>query len=142
MSDSYHDDLDQTLEQYHQYRDSVVELQRNLQAISCSVTAPRRVVTVTVGPDGGVVDLKFPTNAYKRMTPAELAKVVVTTMSDARDKARSEVAKLLAPVMPPGMAVDDVLDGKADLLAMLPEEPRTAANASTGGLGVAAQVSR
>jgi hypothetical protein len=83
------------------------------------VTSPRQVVTATVGPHGEVIGLAFPTSAYKRMAPAELATVIIKTIQEAREKSLSQSADLLRPMLPKGFSAEDMLSGKADVQAML-----------------------
>lgn len=122
----YDQQIEQTLAKYREQRAGLGELQRRLGEISCSATAPRQTVSVTVGHQGEVVDLKFPTGAYKRMAPSELAAAILSTIGEARSKALDEAAELLSPMLPSGMAARDIVAGKADLQAMMPVEPRVA----------------
>ncbi|WP_433261109.1 YbaB/EbfC family nucleoid-associated protein [Actinosynnema sp. CS-041913] len=135
MSTSYEHEMERTLAQYHEQRAGLADLQRALGEVSCSATAPRKVVTVSVGSQGEVTSLKFPTEAYKRMVPAELAEVILTTINDARSQALDETAKLLGAIMPPQFDARAIVEGKADLQAMMPAEPRTAADILNGITG-------
>lgn len=128
MSANYDEQLEQTIAKYREQRDGLVELQRSLGTISCSATAPRQVVTVSVGHQGEITSLKFPTDAYKRMVPAELSEAILTTVNEARAKALDEAAKLLAPMLPEKFNAREIVEGKADLQSMMPPEPRTAAD--------------
>jgi DNA-binding protein YbaB len=126
VSAPYDQQIEQTLAKYREQRAGLGELQRRLSAISYSATSPRQVVSVTVGHQGEVTELKFPSGAYKRMAPAELAAVILSTIGEARSKALDEAASLLSPILPPGVVAKDLVAGKADLQAMMPLEPRTA----------------
>lgn len=77
------------------------EIDRRLAGISVSATAPRNVVTVTVGQYGQIKDLSFPSAAYRGMAPADLAETLMNTLRQAQAQAREEVAILLASVSPP-----------------------------------------
>ncbi|MFC0108376.1 YbaB/EbfC family nucleoid-associated protein [Kibdelosporangium aridum] len=81
--------------------DDLAALHRRVAEISVSVTAPRKVVTVTVGQHGQITDLQFPSSAYLGLTPADLATTVMRTLRQAQAQARERVATLLAPVVPP-----------------------------------------
>ena len=69
--------------------------------MTVSATAPRGVVTITVGQHGQIIDLQFPSAAYRGMAPADLANTLLQTLRRAQAQAREEVAILMAPVMPP-----------------------------------------
>jgi DNA-binding protein YbaB len=94
--------------------------QDQLRALSHTVVAPRRVVSVTVGHGGAVKDIKFPNGAYKNLAPAELASVVLKTIKDAQDQVALEAADIIAPTLPPGMDARKLFTGEADLQAVLP----------------------
>ncbi|MCE7001558.1 YbaB/EbfC family nucleoid-associated protein [Kibdelosporangium philippinense] len=76
-------------------------VRRRVAEISVSVTAPRKVVTITVGQHGQITDLQFPTSAYLGLSPADLATTVMRTLRQAQAQARERVATLMAPVVPP-----------------------------------------
>jgi DNA-binding protein YbaB len=120
---SYEAQLEESLALYNRRREELGDLQRKMSEVSATVTAPRRVVTVTMGHDGEIRDLKFPTAAFKNMTSTELATVVRTTINDARTAVFDQMAELLAPMMPPGLAAGDVVRGKADLTTIMPADP-------------------
>lgn len=122
MSSSLQEQLERTLEEYRRKREDLRGMQAKMADISASVTASRNVVSVTVGQHGDVTGITFPTAAYKSMVPSELAKVVLETVRKAQEKAREELAQLMEPMMPPGFAVRDLLAGKADLDALVPDE--------------------
>lgn len=123
MVPDYEEQYEQALEEYRRQRESLVEVQARLRTISCAATAPRRSVTVTVGPHGELTDLRFPTNGYKKMPPAELASVILATFAEARSKALDEVANLMAPLLPPGVPARDLVAGDVDLVEPMPENP-------------------
>ncbi|MEC3975214.1 YbaB/EbfC family nucleoid-associated protein [Amycolatopsis sp. H20-H5] len=122
---NYEEQLEQSIAQYREQQAGLVEFQRALGNISCSATAPRQVVTVSVGCQGEVTSLRFPTDAYKRMVPAELSEVILATINEARAQAMDEYAELLSPLLPEGINAKDIVTGKADLGAMLPADPFT-----------------
>lgn len=123
MSDPYTDEYDRLVGEYQQQYRRLADTQRRLREIACTVTAPRRVVSVTVGHGGVVTEVAFPTSAYKRMTPTELAAVVLETITAAREQATAEAATVLAPSMPAGVDAQALLSGSVDLQSMLPETP-------------------
>lgn len=132
MSTNHDEQLEQSIAKYREQREGLVDLQRDLGAISCSATAPRQVVTVSVGHQGEVTSLKFPSDAYKRMVPAELSEAILTTINEARAKALDEAAKLLAPMLPERFNAREIVEGKANLRSMMPPEPRTAVDVLGG----------
>lgn len=117
--------MQEALQAYQDKRQGLVEMRTKLAAVTATAKAPRQAVVVTVNGQGQVTDLKFPTDAYKRMAPAELASTITKTINDARDQARRQSADLLSPVLPPGVSVDAIVKGDdIDLNAVLPADVR------------------
>lgn len=89
-------------------------LHRRVAEISVSVTAPRKVVTVTVGRHGQITDLQFPTNTYRGLSPADLATTVIRTLRQAQAQVREQVATLMAPLVPPHFDLTGPLPAETD----------------------------
>lgn len=123
MSTGYAQQMEEALAQYQRRRKELAAFQRDAAEIAVTVTAPRKVVSVTIGNGGTVKEIKFPTTAYKNLSGPELAKVLVKTIEDARSQALDKVAELLAPMLPPGLDARQVVRGSADLDTVMPEDP-------------------
>jgi hypothetical protein len=106
-----------------QRRAALTRLRADLSTVSGTATAPRRVVSVTVGPRGELTELRFPTGVYRSMAPAELASVIMKTVAEAHEQATNRWAELLTPMLPNGLSATAVLAGTADLSDMVPDEP-------------------
>jgi DNA-binding protein YbaB len=111
--------MNDALAAYQQQREQLTHAREKLNTVTNSVTSPRQVVTATVGRHGEVIGLSFPTSAYKRMAPAELASVIIKTIQEAREKSLSQSADLLKPMLPKGFSAEDMLSGKTDVQTML-----------------------
>jgi DNA-binding protein YbaB len=125
MSTNHDEQLERLLATYRDQVAGLADTQARLAAISCSATAPRQTVTATVGNQGEILDLKFPTDAYKRMAPKELSNAILTTIREAREKSLAEAAAILAPMLPDGMDAHQIVSGKADLRSLMPREPHS-----------------
>ncbi|WP_326782854.1 YbaB/EbfC family nucleoid-associated protein [Streptomyces sp. NBC_00151] len=119
----FDDQIAELLADYQRERENVMDLQQKLASVSCSAAAPRNTVKVTVGAQGDISGLEFPTKAYRKMTPKELADAILKAVSDARNKAKIEVAELMA-VQLPGANITAWMEGTPDLQGILPEEPQ------------------
>ncbi|MFB9909028.1 YbaB/EbfC family nucleoid-associated protein [Allokutzneria oryzae] len=124
MSTSYTEQVEHLMAQYREQYEALQRTQRRLREISCTVTAPRQTVSVTAGHGGVITDVKFPTGAYKRMAPAELAAAVLSTITEAQDKAAAEAAEAVAPSLPPGVDARKLFTGDVDLQSLLSPEPQ------------------
>lgn len=123
MTLQYDQQLEESLARYRRRREELGEFQRGMAAIAVTVTAPRKVVSVTIGNAGELRELRFPTAAYRNMTPGELASVITRAFEDARSEALDRAADLLSAMLPQGLDARQLIRGKADLTAMLPEDP-------------------
>jgi DNA-binding protein YbaB len=123
MPGPYDQQIEDLLEQYRRQRDEAAETRRRINETTSTVTAPRQTVKITVGAQGEVTAIEFPTGAYRRMPPRELADVLLTTLRQARAEALEGVAGVLAGRLPPGVTVPDLLQGRVDPAAVLPEDP-------------------
>ncbi|MFC8964812.1 YbaB/EbfC family nucleoid-associated protein [Streptomyces sp. NBC_01281] len=123
MPSPYDQQIEDLLEQYRRQREQAAETRRRINATTSTATAPRQTVKVTVGAQGEVTAIEFPTGAYRRMAPKELADVLLATIQQARSEALDGVAGVLAGELPPGVTVADLLQGRVDPTALLPEDP-------------------
>ncbi|MEV4703726.1 YbaB/EbfC family nucleoid-associated protein [Actinoplanes sp. NPDC049316] len=123
---NFNERIENLFQEYERQRSSLTEMQQKMREISVSATSPRREVTVTVGQNGVLTDVTFPTGAYKRLTPAELTAVIMQTYADAKEQALQRAAELLAPVLPEGMDAQALVRGTAGAETFLPAEPRMA----------------
>jgi DNA-binding protein YbaB len=122
MMGIYKDRAEEAFAQYQERRAKAAELRRVITAISATAVAPREVVKVTVSGKGDVTAIEFPTSAYKRMAPTELATVLLATIREARAKALYAAAEVMMPELPKGLNFIDLIEGKADLEAAAPDE--------------------
>ncbi|MEU9123881.1 YbaB/EbfC family nucleoid-associated protein [Streptomyces sp. NPDC048506] len=123
MASPYDERIEELLEEYRRQRQEAGELQQRLREISATGTAPRQTVKVTVGAQGELTGVEFPTGAYRRMAPAELTEAILGAARSAREAALAQAGELMASHLPAEIPAVDFLQGTADLTAMLPEQP-------------------
>jgi hypothetical protein len=99
--------MDGLLAEFERQRVALAELQREMQNLSETSTSPRREVSVTVGQNGVLTDIQFPSSAFRRMTPGELSSVLM--------------AKMLQPHLSDGADADDLVRGTAKSEAYMPD---------------------
>ncbi|AGZ38792.1 YbaB/EbfC family nucleoid-associated protein [Actinoplanes friuliensis] len=136
----FNERIEHLFEEYQRQRASFSTLQQQMREISASATSARHEVTVTVGQSGVLTDIRFPTSAYKRLTPAELTATIMQTFAEAKEEATSQAAAILAPMLPDGMDARAMVSGQAGVDTYLPAEPRMATSVrEILGLGRAAK---
>lgn len=114
---------EEALARYRELRRDAANVQRQMLEISGTAVSKRQSVKITVNVHGEISAIEFPTGAYKRMTPTELADAIKSTTQEAKAKALEDLDALMQPKMTTGMSFKDLIQGKADLVAGLPEEP-------------------
>lgn len=119
----YQESVDDLLAQYQRHRENLADARRALEEITCTATAPRRVVSVTVDQQGAVTDIRFPTTAYKTMTKGDLSAALLATIGEARAEAMRRASEVMAPLMPPWLPKMDFSSGSFELDAVLPADP-------------------
>ncbi|WP_320773016.1 YbaB/EbfC family nucleoid-associated protein [Streptomyces sp. CRN 30] len=123
MSTPFDEQIEQLQETYRAQLAQVADLQRRMREVTGTATAKAQAMKVTVGPQGELLSVEFPTNAYRRMAPKELADLLVSTVQEARSKATGELAKVLNPHLPDEVEAERLLDGTADVGKLLPADP-------------------
>jgi DNA-binding protein YbaB len=123
MTTPYDQQIEELLDQYRKQREEIAETRRQLDESTATVTAPKQVVKVTVGAQGEVRAIEFPTAAFRRMPPKELANTLLTTIQQARVKALEKTGELVSTRLPAGVTMADLLQGKANPTDLLSKDP-------------------
>ncbi|MFE2718459.1 YbaB/EbfC family nucleoid-associated protein [Streptomyces mirabilis] len=123
VSTPYDQQIEGLFEEYRKARSASAERFRQIQEISATATAPRQSVKVTVGVRGDITALEFPTGAYRRMAPAELSQAILAAIQEARAKALAQLSDMDLGGVLSAMNPTDLLQGKVDPAAVLPEDP-------------------
>src|SRR5579859_1130054 len=113
MSLPFDGELEALMEEYRKRRARTAELQRQIREISATASTPRQTVKVKVGAQGDLQSIEFPTGAYKRMAPNELAEAIMAATAEAKVKAMEALRELMQPEMPAGLNFMDLIQGKA-----------------------------
>lgn len=123
MSGQYDQEIEDLLALYRRQRAEAAETRRRINEVTGTATAPRQAVKVTVSAQGDVTAIDFPTGAYHGLAPKELSEILLATIHQARAKALEQVAELTSLALPAGVSVTDMLQGRLDPTALLPETP-------------------
>ena len=123
MTTPFDHQIEELLREYRKQRDAIADMRRQIQETTVTVTAPKQAVKVTVGAQGEVQAIEFPTTAFRRMPQKELADILLTTIQQARVKALEKTGEVVSARLPAGVTMTDLLQGKADPTDILPAEP-------------------
>ncbi|MGW7578914.1 YbaB/EbfC family nucleoid-associated protein [Streptomyces sp. NPDC054765] len=122
MSTPYDQQIEDLLAEYRDAREQSVDTRRQINEIQATVTAPRQVVKATVGAQGQVLALDFPTGAYRNMAPKDLSRVIQATLDQARTKALSQVMEVAVGRLPEGITPVDMVKGDFDPRDLFPPD--------------------
>ncbi|MCW2541933.1 MAG: hypothetical protein JWN95_3658 [Frankiales bacterium] len=117
--DELQEQLNQITNEYDGIRQRAIERNETLAALSETFTDGKGTVSVTVGVAGNISELKFMSQRYREMAPAELADLIMTAISSAQERARKQLTDQLPTTMLGGINTADLLSGKADFSALL-----------------------
>lgn len=123
MATPFDQEIEELLDQYRKKRAEVADMRRRLDETTATATAPKQVVKVTVGAQGEVTAIEFPTAAFRRLPPKELADTLLNTIQQARAKALEKTNELVSAHLPAGVSLADLIQGKANPTDLLPEDP-------------------
>jgi len=141
MTSPMHDRIEQAYAAFEKQKAAISGLEQAMASAETTVTAKNRAVTVTVDGRGDVVEIKFPTNAYRTMAPAELGNLLVETAKTAREQARETATGMFEALLPARMPLLGVLNGKRgfdemmDAAVRLVSEPLPGADRPGGNGG-------
>ncbi|MFI0444814.1 YbaB/EbfC family nucleoid-associated protein [Actinomadura sp. 6N118] len=99
------------------------ELHEQLEKNTTTASAERRMLSVTVGPQGELVALKFNDDGYRSLSSKELAEIIVTTVGKARTRALSKINDAIVPTLPAGLNWDALLKGGTNVIDAIPDDP-------------------
>lgn len=123
MSDPFSAATEALAEEYRRQIASFDDLKRQLEAVEGTAVSPRRELTVTMGNHGVLKELKFLSNAHRKLTAAELSDLVNRTITDARAQADAGIAEILRPMLPAHVDPKVAMRGDFAIGDLLSEEP-------------------
>jgi DNA-binding protein YbaB len=119
----YDDAVEKLMAEYQQQLEKLGEHQRKMSELTGTAASQRKQVSVTVGPQGELLELKFLTDAYREMAPAELSKIIIDTFSAARNALVAQQRELMAANAPAGVNIGALFGPDADLTKAAPRTP-------------------
>ncbi|WP_163010876.1 YbaB/EbfC family nucleoid-associated protein [Streptomyces dangxiongensis] len=123
MSTPFDEQIEELRTGYQARLAQIGELQRRMSEVTGTATAKAQAMKVTVGPQGELLSVEFPTGAYRSMAPKELSDLIVATVQEARGKATAALAEIMTPHLPEGLDAARLLRGTADVARLMPSEP-------------------
>jgi DNA-binding protein YbaB len=119
----YDDAVEKLMAEYQQQLEKLGEHQRKMSELTGTGVSQRKQVSVTVGPQGELLELKFLTDSYREMAPVELSKIIIDTFAQARTALINQQRELMAANAPAGVNVGALFGPDADLTKAVPRNP-------------------
>jgi DNA-binding protein YbaB len=117
--------LEELLGDYEHLRRGVAAAREQMRTMHGAAATSDGTIKVTVDSRGGLTRLELAPRAYRRFAPSQLAAEIVRLTAEARDQVTSEMAEVMAPLLPDGVSYADLLSGAADPAAVTPDAPLT-----------------
>jgi DNA-binding protein YbaB len=114
MSSPFQDQLDEAMAALREQQTKIQQVQQDLQQASFSVRSKDRMVTATVAAQGELRELKFHSNDYRSMAPAELSAALVEVIAAARKQAAARVAETFQPLLGAGAKLRESMTGGSE----------------------------
>lgn len=118
--DVFHAAIGELAEEIGRQVERVREACGALNAIESTVTSADGLISVTVGSQGQVRDIKLNARVYRRLSPSELADALVRQIDRAVAAVSEQRRRIMEPLMPEGLCYDQVAGENVTLDALLP----------------------
>lgn len=103
--------LDHLLGQYDALRKSLSDAHASMRAVRGRAESDDHLISATVDSHGKLSALQFDPKVYRKLSPSQLAEVVVDVARRAEADAAEQLAAVLAPMLPDGVPVADLVRG-------------------------------
>jgi DNA-binding protein YbaB len=121
MTSAFESAMSEAMAELEKQRNELVRLQQHFNEHKTSARSKRRQISVTVDARGHLTDLKFHGQGYKTMAASDLAKLIVDTVSEARQAAEAQMWEAAGESLPEGVDLARAAAGKQDWSGLLDE---------------------
>ncbi|MGW2276427.1 YbaB/EbfC family nucleoid-associated protein [Streptomyces sp. NPDC001770] len=119
MSSGYQDQLRAVMGQLEERREQLLASRESIAARRVKTTSKDRMITVELGSQSEIRELKFNTEQYRSMAPAELSKALVEVLEKARTQLREELLAEAAPMLDLGRQMRESMLGGSPLASLI-----------------------
>lgn len=92
--------MERSLEQLRQTQERLAEASANLESVTAEAVSKDRMLSVTVNARGEIAEMRFHTEKYRMMAPAELAAAVIEVVERARRDVAQQVSTSMGALVP------------------------------------------
>lgn len=120
MDDELRESLEGLAARHQERLAGLRKMQQELREVKASARTRDGMVSVEVGPNGQLHDIRFGPRVYDRLTPQRLAHTIMKLVGEATEDAAGQLKEITAPFVPDGL-VQGLAEG--DLSGLLRDAP-------------------
>ena len=121
MSSPMRDQFEQAYADFERSYEAILKAEAEVRSTSSTVTSKNQAVAVTVDGNGEVTEIKFRSDAYRSMPPAELGALLVEVISEGRRKSLQTTAGQLQNLLPADLSALSMFSGDMSLEKVMHE---------------------
>lgn len=121
LNDEFRLTVEALAQEYNRQVDELRVAYAKLSELTATAESRDRMVSVTVGPRGQVQDIKLDPRAYRKLSPSQLAGTIMEQIRAATEQVAARTEELMAPFMPEGLPLEEVLGEGASIESFLPQ---------------------
>ncbi|MCG5220956.1 YbaB/EbfC family nucleoid-associated protein [Streptosporangium sp. KLBMP 9127] len=121
MTDVFRDTVEDLAAEYDRHLRQVKELFGKLDEVESTVRSDDGMVTVTVGRHGQVRAIELNPRVYRRLSPSELSRSLMTQINQATEAVARQSKELMEPLVPEGLPYEDIFGEGVGLDSFLPQ---------------------
>jgi DNA-binding protein YbaB len=113
--------MKEIMAEYEQARKDITKMQDAVEGAAGSARSKNRMISAAVDGRGEVTEVKFHGQNWRSMAPGELGKLVVATITAAREAAQKQMWSSMESMAPAGLDLSAAMSGRLDWSAATPE---------------------
>jgi DNA-binding protein YbaB len=113
MTTSFEETMNELKAEYEKAMKNLEEMQDTITGATGKARSKTRMISAVVDGRGELTELKFHNQAWRRMPPGELSKVIMQTITEAREAAQRQMWSKSKELAPNGLDFSEMLTGRA-----------------------------
>ncbi|MFI6920989.1 YbaB/EbfC family nucleoid-associated protein [Nonomuraea spiralis] len=120
MNDEFRLTIEGLAKEYNRQAGELRAAYGRLSELTGTGESADRLVRVTVGPRGQVQEIELDPRVYRKLAPSQLSREIMQQIGAATEQVAERTKELMAPFMPEGLPLEEVLGEGASIDAFLP----------------------
>ncbi|MDP9849325.1 YbaB/EbfC family nucleoid-associated protein [Streptosporangium lutulentum] len=120
MHEELHSQLDAMIEEYNKQAVRMREAYAVLREVEATATSKDGLVTVKAGPQGRITRIDLDVRITKKLSASEISASIMEQIQAATADVTAQTHKLMAPFVPEGVDIEQLLNPETDFGSSLP----------------------